>query len=263
MFQPEIATTWLAPDGGERRGEVAIDLVAKPDHDAGREASLGLRDRGRQGLAGGSPHSFKARGGIRLAADDGQRAGSDGAVDADPREIVAVWTFGRRLDPSVDPELVARLHGWVAGERCRHRQGPETVRRRGETERRHLLSVARGGDACHRADPRPTACRELRGRSSRTAREGEAQRDGDRSQRERTERGHPSQPAAVAGWPEANARRPDTERRREKDERRRLQTGSHEARDDRANGEPRARRHSPGLPVRCPAATLSGRRRAL
>ena len=58
MFQPEIATTWLTPGSRERGREVAVDAVAKPDQDPGREPGLGLGERQGERIARAAPEAL-------------------------------------------------------------------------------------------------------------------------------------------------------------------------------------------------------------
>ena len=73
MFQPEIATTWLAPTVVNVGREVAVDAVAQADQDARREPRLGLRHRGRERRIGVPPQSLERGAEVVAAGQDLER----------------------------------------------------------------------------------------------------------------------------------------------------------------------------------------------
>ena len=115
MFQPEIATTWLAPDRREGSGEVAIDAVAQADDDPGRQPGLRFGDRGRESIARGASKPLELRRRTLVASDQGQASGEQRPIDPDPREV------RRRTGPPAAaptlPDTPTRSPGAIAGNR--------------------------------------------------------------------------------------------------------------------------------------------------
>ena len=101
----------------EIRGELAIDALAQPDQDPGREPRFGLGQDARE-----RRRRVPADGFQRCGRFDGSRfelevLGADRAGHAGPLEVRAVWRVGAWLGPPVDGDPLAGRDDRVAGER--------------------------------------------------------------------------------------------------------------------------------------------------
>ena len=94
----------------ERRGEVAIDVVAQADENPGSQPGFGLGQGPGQGLARGPPNSLDSAGRRAVRPEPLERAGTERGGDADPSQVrpVAAVIGRERLEPSADRHPIAR-----------------------------------------------------------------------------------------------------------------------------------------------------------
>ena len=110
MFQPLIATTWLAPAIVKASTKVMIHAIAKPDQDAGGEPGLGLGHRS-VGAVGRGP-SKPLRGALECARSREELGHQRGADRPDLRQVLPVLVGRWRTDATRD----------LGGRRARRRE---------------------------------------------------------------------------------------------------------------------------------------------
>ena len=87
-------------DGREIRGEVAVDLIAKPDDDPGRQARLGFGDCRRESGAGTASQALEDIRRLGLRRPDLERTDAERARHAGSAEVITVWIVVRRRPDS-------------------------------------------------------------------------------------------------------------------------------------------------------------------
>ena len=101
----------------EVRGELAVDTLAQPDQDPGREPRFGLGQDARERRGRVPADGFQRCGRFDGSWFELEALGADRARDAGPLEVRAVWRVGAWLGPPVDGDPLARRDDRVAGER--------------------------------------------------------------------------------------------------------------------------------------------------
>ena len=107
----------------EVRGELAVDAVAQPDQDPGREPRLGLGQDARERRRRVPAHGFQGCGRFDGSRFELEVVCADRAGHAGPLEVRAVWRVRAWLEPSVDGDPLAGRDDRVAGERRRESDG--------------------------------------------------------------------------------------------------------------------------------------------
>ncbi len=161
---------------GEVRGELAVDAVAQPDQDPGREPRLGLGQDARQRRRSVPAHGFQDCGGFDGSRFEVEVVCADRAGHAGPLEVRAVWRIRARLGPSVDRDPLAGHDDRVAGERGGESDGACAAL--GELDRGHLVAFARRAGGDDHGVPRPIAIRQRDGINRRRREDSKADGQG-------------------------------------------------------------------------------------
>ena len=152
MFQPEIATTWLAPAVAKSAASERSTRSRSPIEDPGGEAGLRLRQREAEGVTGRVAHRLERETGRRRQDGHGPRVQAPGRPG--PPEVLAVAVvIRRRPEAAADLDGVAGADRRERGQRRRHADGGRI--RTGHRPRAARAAAARPGRRPAGSQPTP------------------------------------------------------------------------------------------------------------